>query len=79
VSGLFLTADELRDLTGRARPGAQIKWLRANGFDVVVRADGLPRVLRAAVEARMGAPIRPTEPSPVKPDWSSLDATRKTA
>lgn len=79
MSDLFLTADELRDLTGRERPSAQIKWLRANGFDVMVRADGLPRVLRAMVEARMGAPSRLTDHSPAKPDWSSLDAKRKTA
>jgi hypothetical protein len=51
---MFLTADELVDLTGLKRPTAQYLWLRDNGWPVELDARKRPRLLRAVVEARMG-------------------------
>ena len=56
---MFLTADEVADLTGLQRPRAQLSWLRANGWPVEEDAAGRPKLLRAVVEARMGAVARP--------------------
>jgi hypothetical protein len=52
---MFLTADEIADLTGLKRPTAQYLWLRDNGWPVELDARKRPRLLRAVVEARMGA------------------------
>lgn len=56
---MFLTDEQLRELTGRQRPAAQIRWLRANGLRHWVRADGHPVVPVSAVEGReQAAPVR---------------------
>jgi hypothetical protein len=57
---MFLTADELVELTGLKRPGAQVRWLAAAGIRCLVAADGRPRVLRAEVERLLssGPPAR---------------------
>lgn len=66
---MFLTPDEIAALTGKQRPAAQIRALRSMGVDHRVRPDGRPVVLRAHVEALLGA-IRPPKPRGV-PDWSA--------
>lgn len=60
---LFLTTDELKALTGTARPKIAMRWLKREGFVYMVGVDGWPRVLRTAVLARLGekAPT-PSEP-----------------
>ena len=74
---MFLSADELRKLTGRMKHSAQLCWLRTNGFVALQDADGRPLVLRAAVEARMGAPIGAHDHHQQEPNWSALDAATK--
>jgi hypothetical protein len=61
---MFLTADELAEWTGYKRPSAQMRWLRDNGLPFMVGGDGLPKVLRRAVEARLGAPSLPVVAEP---------------
>lgn len=51
---MFLTAEELRDLTGYQKPAMQKKWLAARAWAYEVNAAGHPKVLRALVEKRMG-------------------------
>ncbi len=48
MSDLFLTPDQLHDLTGYVQAAAQIRWLRKNGIAHYVRADGRPMVTVAA-------------------------------
>lgn len=72
---MFLTPEELYDLTHRRRPKAQLSWLHANQIEARLRADGTVVALRAAVEAKFGAPAR----KPVEPNWGAIDATQKTA
>jgi hypothetical protein len=67
---MFLTADELADLTGLKRPTAQYLWLRDNGWPVELDARKRPRLLRAVVEARMGACRGGT--MRVEPDFGAL-------
>ena len=51
---LCLTEDELVELTGKRKCGAQVKALRTMGIDHKVRGDGSPVVLRAHVERLFG-------------------------
>ncbi|MDU9394593.1 DUF4224 domain-containing protein [Pseudomonas sp. zfem002] len=51
---MFMTADEVADMTSCARPKEQIRWLEAERFGYVLGADGKPKVLRQVVIARLG-------------------------
>lgn len=69
---MFLTADELADLTGFKRPGAQYRWLRDEGWPVKQDAKGRPLLLRSVVEARLGAvPVH----RQAGPNWEALRGT----
>lgn len=52
---LFLTADELHDLTGYQRPSAQIRWLSDQQWLFYVARAGRPVVHREYYETRMRA------------------------
>lgn len=51
---MFLTPDDIADLTGRKQPKRQIAWLAQNAWKFAVGADGLPKVARSYAEERMG-------------------------
>ena len=51
---MFLTADELRELTRKVRPSAQRAELDAMGIPFQTRRDGSIVVLRVAVEGILG-------------------------
>jgi len=51
---VLLSDQELKELTGRARPSAQARWLKANGWPFVINSDGRPKVLRSVAFARLG-------------------------
>jgi len=51
---VFLTAEELADLTGLKRPSAQARWLEREGWPVERDAKGRPLLLRSVVIARLG-------------------------
>ena len=66
---MFLTPAELADLTGLKRPGAQYRWLHAEGWPVKLDARGRPLLLRSVVEARLGAvPVH----KQAAPNWEAL-------
>lgn len=50
---MFLTTDELTELTGYKRPTSMIRWLKENQFGFTVAADGYPRVLSEHVQIRL--------------------------
>lgn len=52
---MFLTRDELQQLTGYKRAADQIRWLRERGVHFFVAATGRPSVPRAAIEGRSGS------------------------
>jgi len=72
---MFLTPEELEQLTGKRRRDAQIRALRYMGVEHKVRPDGSVAVLRAHVEklldGDLASAIRGSE---VEPDWDSLNA-----
>ena len=66
---MFLTQEELRDLTGLKRPTAQVAWLRDHNWPVELDARKRPRVLRSVVLARMGGL---PEQRQAGPNWEAL-------
>lgn len=54
---MFLTPDELHDLTGYKRHADQRRWLSERGWTFETAATGKPVVARSYAESRMG----PTE------------------
>lgn len=76
---MFLSADELREMTGRLKRPEQEAWLREHGLAYTVSRAGKVNVLRALVERLHGldsrAPARSDEP-----DFSVFDRhDRKTS
>ena len=51
---MFLSRTELQEMTGYKRPSSMRRWLGENGYNYEVARDGYPRVLRAAVEMKLG-------------------------
>jgi hypothetical protein len=77
---MFLTKDELVELTGRKRQSAQIAALNTLGIIHKVRPDGLPLVLRVHVEQLFGGLPEEKKPKQAKqwePDWDALKNARQ--
>ncbi|WP_236450498.1 DUF4224 domain-containing protein [Stutzerimonas stutzeri] len=51
---MFLTSEELKQLTGYQKPSAQARWLEQAGISFLMGGDGKLKVLRLAVEQRLG-------------------------
>lgn len=51
---MFLSREELAELTGYQKPSAQQRWLKAEKFGFLVDSDGHPKVLKDLVIARLG-------------------------
>lgn len=62
---LFLTKDELADLTGRRKGKLQVEWLRKHGWRFDTNACGAPKVARAYFEQRMVGEAATPAPGPV--------------
>jgi phosphohistidine phosphatase SixA len=56
---MFLSPDELADLTDRKRQTDQARWLRENGYRFAVSAAGRLKVLRAEVDRHLLGSHRP--------------------
>ena len=69
---MFLNPDELRQLTGRARPSAQIRQLEAQEIKFIKDADGKPIVIRPDIEVTMESAR--AQHRTIKPNWEALDA-----
>lgn len=52
---MFLTVDELKDMTGYQRHADQRRWLTDKGWTFEVSANGKPVVARSYAESRIGA------------------------
>ncbi len=58
---LFLSANEIADLTGYKQPKRQVAWLRQQGISLYVAANGRPKVLRSTLQN--ATVTRRTEPN----------------
>jgi len=60
---MFLTEEEVAELTGYKRPTDQVRWLREEKFGFVIDGNGRAKVLREVVLARLGSgPSKRKEP-----------------
>lgn len=77
---MFLTANELAELTGYTRSTKQRAWLDRNGAPYYVAASGRPIVLQSTLGPQAPVADAPPEPAPEpKPDLiarADLDASR---
>jgi hypothetical protein len=69
---MFLTPDELIDLTGYQRSDAQMRVLRFMGIEHRQRPDGKVIVLRLTVEKLLGASIVNRVGKAIEPNWSAI-------
>ena len=76
---MFLTRDELADLTERKQRRKVIEWLIENGYKFDLAADGWPKVLRAAVEAKLMTVGGKRTNRKTEPDFSAYGQTTKAA
>lgn len=65
---MFLTDDDLTELTGKRQNAARIRVLNAMGVQHKIRPDGSIALLRAHVERLFGEKSKP-EPEVWKPTW----------
>lgn len=68
---LFLTADEVAELTGYKRPYDQRRWLGARGWPHELDANCRPKVSRAYAERRLAGEA-PTASAEQEPDFSAV-------
>jgi hypothetical protein len=62
---LFLSVEELAELTGYQRQKNIIEWLTRYGYPILgIAADGYPRVLREVLQVRGLSDVSPKRPSP---------------
>jgi Domain of unknown function (DUF4224) len=73
MSSLFLSKDELADLSGFARPTLQIRWLTENGWRYSVDANGKPRVAREHFAHRLVFGALPDKPKNSVPRFDRLN------
>ncbi|MDR3399964.1 DUF4224 domain-containing protein [Pandoraea fibrosis] len=70
TASLFLSVEELSELTGRRRRNNQVFALRSMGIEHRVRPDGHVLVLRAHVESLLGGRMPEKSSSDWNPVWS---------
>lgn len=78
---MFLSREELEELTGFVRAAKQIEWLRANGWRFAEDSQRRPKVARSYFEARLGGVQREPEaraPDVAQPRFDALRAARAT-
>lgn len=71
---LFITTEDLKDLTGAHTRAGNIQWLRQRGWPFEVNRHGWPRVLLSHLECRLGAQGTEQQVDSFEPNWSALGA-----
>ncbi len=70
TSPIYLTPQEVEDITGKHRYRAQVRALGRMGIQCWVRPDGRPIVSRTAFENIMGSTV--STPQQAEPDFEAL-------
>lgn len=66
---MFLTEHEIRQLTGRQRPSAQVRWLRQHGYRLTVNALGAPIVAVAEANRKLVGGTKTAQ----EPNWEAMN------
>lgn len=69
---IYLTADELKGVSGYSKSSAQFRWFQQNGFTTILRCNGSLLVSRAHFEAKMGGYLPGTKPQTFEPNFGAL-------
>lgn len=67
---MFLTSDEIQELTGFKATHKQCEWLYDHGYPFDKTRSGRPKVLRSYIEQRLG--MQQLSLSAFTPDFSAL-------
>jgi len=70
LSLLFLTQDEIKELTDLKIPSAQIRWLKSHSYPFEIGASGKPKVLRSLVMERLQQ--RASAPKQTEPNFDAI-------
>ena len=76
---MFLNRDELLELSGCHHRRKVADWLTAAGYRFEIGADGWPRVLRAAVEAKLLPTAAKRTMMKTEPDFTAYGTSKKAA
>lgn len=71
------SVDEIRQITGKKRVSAQVRWLQRHGWIFVVNGSGKVVVARSQAEAKLNPPITHQithNTGQDAPDWSGWNA-----
>lgn len=71
---MFLTPEQLIELTGKLRRQAQVRALTKMGIEHAVRPDGKVIVLRSHVERRLDGNIENKVRKRSEPNWNAINA-----
>jgi len=69
---MFLKKNEIKELTGYARPSSQTNWLIENSYPFEIGADGYPRVMYSYVERRLGGFTKQERKKRHTPNFAAL-------
>lgn len=72
MSPIYLTFEEIKGITGYIKSSAQIRWLRMNGFTILLRADGKPLLSRAHFELKMGGLSNSSKQQDYQPNLGAI-------
>lgn len=67
---MFLTVDEMSELTGYKSAKGQCDWLRARGWIFELNRMGRPKVDREYYRRKMGN--QDAMPDPAQPNWAAI-------
>lgn len=78
MNGLFLSAEELKDLTDLQQAHAQLRWLTNRGWKFEIGANGRPKVARQYYLQRMVQEATTPPDAPRKgPNLAALEALHR--
>jgi hypothetical protein len=69
---LFLTPDELHELTGLRVPAYQCRWLEKHAYPFEITASGKPKVLRAFLMQKLGMVQQSTAGLAAEPNFDAI-------
>ena len=78
IRQMFLSSENLRELTGYKSGRKQAEWLSSNGYAFDLRADGRPNVLLAQLRQRQGCCAQ-TQTGRANPNFSWMRSRPTTA
>lgn len=63
---IFLSSQDVTDLTGSSRAAIQVRWLRSNAIPFILGGDGQPKIAIQTLMKKLD-PAEPVEDAPAEP------------